>query len=108
MPFNPFTPRSLTVASVSMNAPAAPGIYGVTNAGGWIYIGQSDNIQSSLLEHLQDNNSRLMREQPTGFVFELCGAAGRSARQDRLVLEYEPRVNRMPLNSREGKVHVYE
>lgn len=98
MPFNPFITRSFTVVSVSTNAPAGSGIYGVTNAREWIYIGQSDNIQDSLLRHLQKNDSVLMKEQPTGYIFELCDPAGCSARWDRLVREYEPRCNRMPLN----------
>ncbi len=36
----------------------------------------------------------LMKRQPTGFVFEVCDGARLSARQDRLVLEYEPFCNR--------------
>jgi hypothetical protein len=99
MPFNPLVSRTLTVVSVYANAPATSGVYGIANAREWIYIGQSDNIQASLLNHLQERESVLMKKQPTGFVFELCDLAGRSARQDRLVFEYEPTCNRLPLNS---------
>jgi hypothetical protein len=96
MPFDQFTPRSLTSVSVRSNAPAASGIYGITNAREWLYIGETDNIQASLLGHLQESESALMRKRPTGFVFEVRGVADRSARQDRLMLEYEPVCNRMP------------
>jgi len=96
MPFDPFISRTLTPLSVNLNAPAASGIYGVSNAREWIYIGQTDNIQASLLNHLLESDSVLMKRRPTGFVFELCGFAGRSARQDRLVFEYEPACNRRP------------
>ena len=79
MPFNPFTRRSLTVASVSMNAPAAPGIYGVTNASGWIHIGQS------------------------GLSSSFVVLPGAQPRQDRLVFEYDPRFDRMPQNPERGQ-----
>jgi hypothetical protein len=94
MPFEQFTPRSLTPVSVRANAPAASGVYGISNAREWIFIGETDNIQASLLHNLQPGNSALLKRFPTGFVFELCGAAHRRARQDRLILEYEPVCNR--------------
>ncbi|HWS95007.1 MAG TPA: hypothetical protein VN620_00825 [Candidatus Methylomirabilis sp.] len=94
MPFDQFTPRSLTPASVLANAPAASGIYGVSNAREWIYIGETDNIQASLLNVLQQRDSALLKRCPTGFVFELCDPDGRLARHDRLILEYEPVCNR--------------
>ncbi len=101
MPFEQFTPRSLTPVSVRANAPAASGIYGVSNAREWIYIGETDNIQASLLNDLEQRGSSLLNRRPTGFVFELCDPAGRLARQDRLVLEYEPICNRR-LGNRTG------
>lgn len=70
----------------------------MSNAREWIYIGESDDIQAALLSHLQETDSALMKKQPTGFVFEVCDPAGRPARQDRLVFEYEPACNRMPRN----------
>jgi len=94
MPFEQFTPRSFTSASVRANAPAASGIYGISNAREWIFIGESDNIQASLLYDLQKGYSALLQRLPTGFVFELCNVGERRARQDRLILEYEPVCNR--------------
>jgi excinuclease UvrABC nuclease subunit len=96
MPFDRFTPQSLTVPSVRANAPALSGIYGISNAHEWIYIGEASNIQAALLGHLQQSDSALMKRRPTGFVFEVCDPAVRFARQDRLVFEYEPVCNRMP------------
>jgi hypothetical protein len=95
MPFERFTPRSYTVGTVRAYAPAASGIYGVSNALEWIYIGESDNIQASLL-HLRDD-SALQQRAPTGFVFELCGPSARHARQDRLIVEYGPVCNQKPV-----------
>jgi len=94
MPFEQFTPRSFTPASVRANAPAASGIYGVSNAREWIYIGEADNIQAALLQDLQHSGSVLLGRSPTGFVFELCDPAARRTRQNRLVQEYEPVCNR--------------
>lgn len=89
MPFNPPFPRSFTASIVRQCVPAMSGVYGISNAGEWLFIGQSDNLQASLLAHLQLPNA-LMDRQPTGFVFELCDQAGRPDRMTRLVREYRP------------------
>jgi hypothetical protein len=94
MPFNLPTPQSFTPVSVRANAPTVSGVYGIGNAHEWIYIGETDNIRGTLLSHLQELNTLLMRKKPTGFVFEVCDPARRPARQDRLVLEYDPVCNR--------------
>ena len=94
MPFEQFTPRSFTSEAVQSYAPVASGVYGISNAREWIYIGETDNIQGALIDHLRDSDAPAMRMQPTGFVFEVCDRSRRPARQDRLVLEYEPACNR--------------
>ena len=94
MPFDQYVPRSFTSSSVREHAPALSGVYGISNAGEWIYIGETDNIQAALLGHLQESNTVLRKHRPTGFVFEICDRAKRNNRQDRLVLEYEPVCNR--------------
>ena len=94
MPFEQLTPRQFTPGGVQAYAPAASGVYGISNAREWIYIGASDNIKSALLAHLQDVGTSLMQRQPTGFVYEVCEMARRPGRQDRLVIEYNPLFNR--------------
>lgn len=94
MPFVQLIPRPLTSEGVQMYAPIAAGVYGVSNAHEWIYIGEADNIQGALLEHLQHLRTALMKRLPTGFVFEICNGTRRSDRQDRLVQEYAPACNR--------------
>lgn len=94
MPFNQSIPLPFTPRAVESHAPVTSGVYGISNAREWIYIGETDNIQGALFHHLQDLYASLMKRQPTGFVFEVCDGARRSARQDRLVLEYEPVCNR--------------
>ncbi len=101
MPFERFMPRSFTPVSVRANAPAASGIYGVSNAREWIYIGETDNIQASLLQDLQ-RDSALLKRSPTGFVFELCDRAERPARQSRLIREYGPVCNPKPAGGTGG------
>ena len=96
MPFNQFTPRNFSNDAVRMYAPVTSGVYGISNAREWLYIGESDNIQGSLLNHLHEINTKLMKQQPTGFVFEICD---RASRQDRLVGEYGPACNRQVQHS---------
>jgi len=93
MPFNQFTPRNFTPDAVETYAPGMSGVYGISNASEWIYIGETDNIRGSLLDHLREINTRLTKRQPTGFVFELCEEEQRSSRQHRLIGEYHPVCN---------------
>jgi predicted GIY-YIG superfamily endonuclease len=94
MPFGNPVPHAFSYAGVQMYAPAASGVYGISNSREWIYIGATDDILSSLLSHLQETGTGIMNRRPSGFVFELRGTGDRSARQDRLVMEYEPVCNR--------------
>jgi hypothetical protein len=94
MPFDQLFPRSFTTSSVRQHAPALSGVYGISNALEWIYIGETDNIQETLLGHLRGLATSLLERQPTGFVFEVCDRARRPARQGRLIFEYEPACNR--------------
>jgi hypothetical protein len=94
MPFDRFFPRPFLAGAIEAYAPNVSGVYGISNAAEWIFIGESDDIRSALLTHSQESGTALMNRQPTGFVFEVCDRARRAARQDRLVLEYEPKCNR--------------
>jgi hypothetical protein len=76
-----------------MHAPAAPGVYGITNSKNWLFIAEADDIRAALLSQLAAS-SPLRSMNPTGFVFELCKASARTARQERLVEEYGPVCNR--------------
>jgi predicted GIY-YIG superfamily endonuclease len=96
MPFDQPFPRSFTLPSVRTHAPVLSGVYGLSNAAEWLYIGVADNLQEALLSHLGEIGSALMRKSPTGFVVEVCARSSRAARQNRLVQEYEPLMNRCP------------
>ena len=54
MPFNQLIPRRFTLDAINMYAPVTSGVYGLSNSREWIYIGETDNIQGSLLAHLKD------------------------------------------------------
>lgn len=94
MPFEQHIPRPFTAGNVRTYTPNAPGVYGISNAREWLYIGAADDLQGALLNHLGDLDSTLMRLGPAGYVFEVCNAALRGMRQDRLILEYRPTCNR--------------
>ncbi len=94
MPFNQLIPRPFTPGAVDMYAPYVSGVYGISNALEWIYIGETADIHGALLAHVHDRSTPLMKREPTGFVFEVCDQATRPGRQDRLVSEYAPTCNR--------------
>jgi hypothetical protein len=94
MPFAQCATRSFTAISVQNNAPPSSGVYGLSNAREWLFIGEGNNIRAHLLEHLREMGTALRIQNPTGFTFELCSPGERIARQDRLVRELEPRFNR--------------
>jgi hypothetical protein len=94
MPFEQPIPRPLLIVAVQTHAPTKSGVYGISSASEWIYIGETDDIQAALLAHLRRSDTPPMKRRPTGFVFEVCDPAVRSSRQDRLVSEYEPFCNR--------------
>jgi excinuclease UvrABC nuclease subunit len=94
MPFEHLIPRPFVPGAIQTYAPMASGVYGISNAREWIYIGEADDIRDALLTHLNEYESPLMKSKPAGFVFEVCDRARRSVRQDRLVHEYGPTCNR--------------
>ena len=94
MPFADCAAMSFTVPSVRKNAPELSGVYGLSNAREWLFVGQGNNIRANLLEHLKEVGTVLTAQNPTGFTFELCLPGERISRQDALVRELEPRCNR--------------
>lgn len=79
------------------------GVYGLSNAREWIFVGETDNIKAKLLEHLQEPHTRLLALEPTGFVFEVCASHDRRGRQQRLIREYHPVCNLLPAEALERR-----
>ena len=92
MPFARHSGYSFTAFSVRQNAPSWGGIYGLSNAQGWIYIHAVDDIRSALLDHLKERNPSPDFRSVTGFTFELCEIPERSQRCNRLIEELRPLV----------------
>lgn len=90
MPFENHGNRAFTAISVHKNAPPASGVYGLSDARGWIYVGETSNIHAELLRHLQTPSSFLREHRPSGFTYELSTAESRIARQSRLIFELAP------------------
>ena len=94
MPFAGFRRYSFTPSSIRQNAPRSSGVYGISNAKEWVFIGSSENVQTSLLDHLESVGSALMARTPTGFMFEPCPLGMCVVRRDRLIAELKPVCNR--------------
>ena len=95
MPFTNHASRAFTLTSVERNAPAASGVYGLSNSRQWIYVGETADIQAELLMHIRYPHEFLRDHSPSGFTFELSSAEHRIERQNRLIFELEPAGNRL-------------
>ncbi len=94
MPFEYSLAHAFSPTSIRAHAPSAPGVYGISNARQWVFVGATQNIRESLLRHVAELGTLLARNEPKGFVFELCGDADQISRCDRLIAEYAPVCNR--------------
>lgn len=75
--------------SVLANAPQRSGVYGLFSAL-WVYIGETDDIRSKLLEHLAEREGCIAHYQPSGFAFELLEPEQCGARQAELSRVLQP------------------
>jgi hypothetical protein len=92
--FQGFQRYSFTLSSIRRNAPSSPGVYGISNADEWIFVGSGDDLRAALLAHLTSAGTSLLSRAPTGFAFETCTPGALSARLTRLVVELKPTCNR--------------
>lgn len=102
MPFQIHGNRSFTQVSIRRNAPAVSGVYGLSNAQQWLYVGEAADIRGELLKHLQHPSPFLTNHTPSGFTYELSSAETRVERRNQLVLELEPAGNRRVANGASG------
>lgn len=86
-------PHAFARSSIYAHAPDGPGVYGISNAREWIYIGASENIQVALLEYLDGGSPAIAERTPTGFSFELCSAGMLTYRHAELLRQYKPACN---------------
>ena len=70
--------------------PAVSGVYGLYNRKFQLMIGESDNIQASLLRHLDDPELRPRHYRPTDFSFETCATKVRKQKAVELIESFRP------------------
>ena len=90
MPFRNGGSHAFTAVSIRNHVPAVSGVYGLSNARHWIYVGSSHNLQFQLLGHLRETDSLLKAQNPTGYTFEVCDISGSAGRQSQLISELRP------------------
>jgi hypothetical protein len=92
MPFIKQIPRLFIQRNIEAINPGQSGVYGLFKGGAWIYIGKGD-IRERLLAHFGEDNSCIIRYQPTHWVDEVCVDPVMSAREKQLILECNPLCN---------------
>ncbi len=91
--FGKFSCYSFTIPSVRQNAPRRPGVYGISNAKGWLLIGVADDLQATLHAHLCAVGTPLRSMGATGFTCEECPPADCQRLLNRLVADLHPALN---------------
>lgn len=91
MPFPKQSPRLYTRAGIEILNPDQMGVYGIYRDGLWIYVGRGD-IRKQLLAHLNGDNPRITRENPTHYVTMLTNDHVRIEKA--LIVELNPVANR--------------
>ena len=78
---------------IRASAPASSGVYAIYNRTTWIYVGESNDIQRRLLEHVGEVGTCINRSAPASFCYETVAASTRVQRQNGLILELRPSCN---------------
>ena len=96
MPWTSPTGYPFSSGSIGARAPARPGVFGLFNGNGWIFIAVSDDLQRSLFLCRQKSREYFYPEEPDGYVFEVCAKGDARSRRDALVFEFLPLRNNIP------------
>jgi len=80
--------------TIVRNAPACSGLYALFTSDAWVYIGESDDMQRSLLEHFSESGPEWTARYPgLAFGFRGMPAGERAACLQALVVELRPAGN---------------
>jgi hypothetical protein len=90
MPWSDTNGHRFTLESLSANAPDTPGVFGLFNERGWVFIGKSLNLRHGLNTCLAQAPRFWHENEPTGFIFEVCSGSECEELRDQLTLEYTP------------------
>ena len=94
MPFTSTTSYTFDENNIKAYAPVSSGVYGLFVAKRhWVYIGETNNLERRLLEHLSETGTCLSNQKPTHFTWELSDERSRVSRQNALILELRPVCN---------------
>jgi hypothetical protein len=90
MPWSDTYGYKFTLDSLSTYAPDEPGVFGLFNESGWVFIGKTVNLRHGLNTCLAQKSRFWHDNEPVGFTFEACAIAETDALRDQLTLEYTP------------------
>lgn len=90
MPFPAHDRRRYSRSQVERILPRQRGVYGVFNDEQWLYVGHSDDIRASLIDHW-NNDERLDALSPTGWTYEVTDVP--HIRAVLLIAELRPVIN---------------
>jgi hypothetical protein len=79
------------LSNVALHAPATAGVYGLFAEAGWVYFGESEDLQRRLGQHLWDAEHCVHRYGPLHFSVEVTGR--RESRWQELIQEFAPPCN---------------
>ena len=82
--------ESFTKEAILEHAPPSSGIYGLFNFDSQLFIGESDNVQETLLRLESEADFQSSHLRPTGFTFEPCPPESRQLRAAELIARFQP------------------
>ena len=86
--------HSFARTNVTAFAPLRSGVYVIyVPSTAWVYVGESGDIQTRLLQHLNESDTCIKRYSPLAFSYEEWPAESRVARQDGWIVELTPVCN---------------
>ena len=93
MPWQGSRKFEYNLLAIVQYAPVRSGIYVIYASDTRVYIGESSNVEASLLQHHNGDDLPIRRYRLTHFAFELMPAKARAARQRELIAEFKPVCN---------------
>jgi hypothetical protein len=95
-PFGTDPSFGFTERDIVSYAPSTSGVYGIFNQAGYLFVGEAQDIEESLLAHLRGESAEsywIRSQNPTGFAFEPCYGRTRALREMQLIAELNPICN---------------
>lgn len=84
---------AFTETDINRYVPAVSGVYGIYGRNGLLYVGETNDMERRLLEHLSEPGTCIQRLGPTSCGWEEVASSGRVSRQNELILQLKPACN---------------